>query len=110
MRFVTDVIHNDVAVIRGNGRMNMLAAASLRKSIQSAMNTGASKLVLDLSGVDFLDTTSLGSIVAGMKAARKAGGDLRITVPGPQPALLLEMSRLNRVLLSSADPQSAYSC
>jgi anti-sigma B factor antagonist len=109
MHFVTDVIHNGVAVIRGNGRLNMLAAASLRRTISSAMSTGASKLVLDLSGVDYLDTTSLGSIVAGMKAARAAGGDLRITVPGPQPALVLEMSRVNRVLLSSTDPQSAFS-
>ena len=109
MNFVTDVIQDDVAVIRGDGRMNMLAASSLRRTIQSAMNTGASKLVLDLSKVEFLDTTSLGSIVAGMKAARDIGGDLRITGSGPQPALLLEMSRLNRILLSSADAQSAYS-
>jgi anti-sigma B factor antagonist len=109
MNFVTDVLHDDVAVIRGDGRMNMLAASGLRRTIQSAMSKGASRLVLDLSAVEFLDTTSLGSIVAGMKAARDAGGDLRITAPRPQPALLLEMSRLNQVLLSSVDARSAYS-
>jgi hypothetical protein len=40
----------------------------------------------------------LGALIGGLKAARLAGGDLRYTRPGEQARLVLELTRLDRVL------------
>ena len=107
--FPSDVIDHDVAVIRASGRLNMLAAARLAWTVRSILNEGRSRIVLDLSAVDFLDSTGLGAVIGGMKAARAAGGDLRLVAPGEQPSLVLALTQLNRVMPSYPDVDSAYS-
>jgi anti-sigma B factor antagonist len=108
MYFPTDVIHQDVAVIRGNGRLNMLTAARLNRTVENVMDQGRTKIVLDLSRVESLDSTGLGAIIAGMKAARAEGGDLPLVAPGPQPTLVLTMTHLDRVLQPYRNVESAY--
>ena len=108
MFFPTDVIHHDVAVIRGNGRLNMLTASRLDRTVKNVMDRGSTRIVLDLSRVEFLDSTGLGAIISGMKAARAKGGDLRLVAPGPQPTLVLTMTHLDRVLQPYRDVESAF--
>jgi hypothetical protein len=40
----------------------------------------------------------LGALIAGLKAARQAGGDLRIAAPTAQVETVLALTNLNRVL------------
>jgi anti-anti-sigma factor len=108
MDFPIDVIDHDVAVIRATGRLNMLTAARLKRTVLSVLDQGGAKVVLDLSAVEFLDSTGLGAIIAGMKAARIEGGDLRLVAPGPQPSLVLTLSNLDRAIPSYLDVHSAY--
>ena len=55
-------------------------------------------LVVDLDAVTFVDSSGLGALIGGLKAARQAGGDLRIARPGEQARAILELTTLNRVL------------
>ncbi len=61
--------------------------------------------MVDLSGVETIDSSGLGALISGLKAARQSGGDLRISEPGEQALAVLELTNLNRVLKSydSAD-------
>jgi anti-sigma B factor antagonist len=106
MCFPIDVRHG-IAVITAHGRLNLLRAPGMERSIRLSLDQGATKIVVDLSRVKFLDLTALGRILAGMKLARSRGCDLRLAAAGPQPSLILEMTRLNRVLLSFADVKAA---
>jgi len=108
MYFPTDVIPGDIVAIRANGRLNMLTAPRLARTIRFTMDGGVSRIVLDLSAVESLDSSAVGAIIAGMKAARAEGGDLRLVAPGPQPTLVLEMTHLDRVLLSFASVDAAW--
>ena len=87
-----------VTVLRPEGKLNMVAAPKLRQQIADAVGTGQTRLVIDLSGTDFLDSSGLGALVAGLKAARQAGGDLRIACPGEQIRLVLDLTSMTGVL------------
>jgi anti-sigma B factor antagonist len=108
MPFPTDVINGDVVVIRCNGRLDMLTASRMRRAVQSLTEHGAKKLVLDFSAIPFLDTTGLGAIIGGLKSARAAGGDLRLTALGTQPSLVIWLTELDSVLPSHESAESAY--
>jgi anti-anti-sigma factor len=113
MYYPTDVIQGgvipgEIIAIRAHGRLNMLTAPRLTRTIRFAMDGGATRIALDLTEVESLDSSAIGAIIAGMKAARAAGGDLRLVSPGPQPSLVLEMTHLDRVLLSFPSVEATW--
>ena len=108
MYFPTDVSQGEVVAIRARGRLNMLTAPRLSRTIRSTMAGGATRIALDLSEVESLDSSAIGAIIAGMTATRAEGGDLRLVAPGPQPSLVLELTHLDRVLLSFASVEATW--
>lgn len=58
--------------------------------------TGATCVVLDLSAVDFMDSTGLGCVVAVMKRLQP-GGDLRLVGVGERVSAVLRLTRLDAV-------------
>ena len=56
-------------------------------------------LTVDLGGVDFLDSSGLGALVAGLKLARSRSGELRIVCDQQRSVRkVLEVTGLERVL------------
>jgi anti-sigma B factor antagonist len=88
----------DVAVVRPRGRLTMVHAADLRAVITEALADGRSRIVVDLGDCEFLDSSGLGAVIGGLKAARQAGGDLRIAALQPQVMTVLKLTNLDRVL------------
>ncbi len=86
------------AVVRLGGRLDLLSAAEVKQQLTQAVAGGHRRLVVDLGEVDFVDSSGLGTLVGGLKAARIAGGDLRIARPNDQARTILELTTLNRVL------------
>ena len=108
MKFETTPIDDLVAVIRGEGRLNMVSAPRLRDAVAAAVADGRPRVVVDLSPVDFMDSSGLGALVGCLKTARQAGGDLRIAAPSEQVTMVLQLSNLDRILTSYATPEDAY--
>ncbi|MEO3758878.1 STAS domain-containing protein [Mycobacterium sp. B14F4] len=95
-------------VIRPEGRLNMVAAPALRQELHDLVDSGSNRLVVDLSGTDFIDSSGLGALISGLKVARQAGGDLRIASPTTQVETVLSLTNLNRVLRAHPSPDSAF--
>lgn len=86
------------AVMRVSGRLDLVSAGSLRGAVAEAVQDGSTRVVVDLSEVPFVDSSGLGALIAGLKQARQAGGELRIAGPTPPVLTVLELMRLNRVM------------
>ena len=92
---VTDA-PDGVVVLTVSGEVGMSTAPDLRRAlVRSATEAVAPpRLVLDLSGVDLLDTTGLAAILEGVKRCRLRGGDLVLARAEPQVVRELELTGL----------------
>ena len=87
-----------VAIIRPQGRLTMVSTPELRALLTSTVGDGRTRIVLDLSDTEFIDSSGLGALVAGLRTAQEAGGDLRIACPNDQVGMVLKLTNLDRVL------------
>lgn len=58
---------------------------------------GAGKVLVDLSQVQFLDSSGLGALLSALRRVRAAGGDLRLCGVNRVVQALFELVRLHRV-------------
>jgi anti-sigma B factor antagonist len=100
MEIQTTHLDDHVVVVRPQGRLNMVAAPGLKAAIGELIQAGSSRVVVDLSEVAFIDSSGLGALIAGLKTARQARGDLRIVGVADQVAAVLRLTNLDRVLRS----------
>ena len=63
--------------------------------------------MLDLAGVPSVDSTGLGALLAGLRAARAAGGDLRLVHPSEQVRVVLELTTLDQLLRAYTSVEAA---
>jgi anti-sigma B factor antagonist len=98
LKIALDRRANGVAVARFTGRLDFTSAPEARDQFTTAIAAGQRKLIVDLSKVGFVDSAGLGSLIGGMRAARLAGGDLRIANPSEQVKMLLSLTSLDQVL------------
>ena len=97
-----------VVVLRPVGRLNMVAAPAVREAVTKIVDSGRSRIAVDLSGVDFIDSSGLGALISGLKSTRQAGGDLRIAGANDQVKLVLSLTNLERVLTPYDTVENAY--
>jgi anti-anti-sigma factor len=77
------------------GRLEMGDAMTLRERLLQLVASGRSRLVVNLAGVTFVDSMGVGALLAGLKAARRAGGDLRLASPPEQARMILRLTVLD---------------
>lgn len=106
MEFSTTELDGAV-VVRCHGRLNMVAAPRLKDLLGDTVEAGHARVVVDLTGTDFVDSSGLGALVGGLKRCRQAGGDLRIAGAGQQVLTVLGLTRLDRVLRPYDDVAAA---
>ena len=76
-----DVDERDGAtVLVVGGELDLGSSPRLRDTAVRRLLAGDRVLVLDLSGLEFLDSTGLGVVVAILKRARTLGTDLRLVI------------------------------
>lgn len=106
--YPTSTTGSGVVVIRPEGVLNMAAAPSLRSQLHDLVRRGNKRLVVDLSAVESVDSSGLGVLISGLKAARQAGGDLKVASPGDQAKMVMELCNLNKVLKTCESPDTAF--
>jgi anti-anti-sigma factor len=99
--------HDGATVVTPRGRLDLLSAADFKARLAQAVADGGKRIVVDLGEVTFVDSSGLGALIGGLKAARQAGGDLRIARPAEQARTILELTTLNRVLRPYATIEEA---
>jgi anti-sigma B factor antagonist len=93
----TRQVDNGVTVVAPTGRLDVAGAPALKDAISEAVKNGQPRVVLDMEGISFVDSTGLGSVIAALKQIRSSQGDLRLAAPNQQVRVVLELTTLDRV-------------
>ena len=87
-----------VTVVAPKGDLDTAAAPQLKRALNELLGAGKTRFVVDLKGVAYIDSASLGQLVSAMKRAREARGDLRLCGLWGNVLQIFEMTRLNKAL------------
>lgn len=88
----------ETVVLAIHGDADLKIAAGLKDRLGAAIDDeSVSTLVLDLSGVTFLDSMVLGVFLGCMKRLRARGGRFRVVMPHGDIRRIFEMTLLDRV-------------
>jgi anti-anti-sigma factor len=86
-----------VSVVAPTGRLDVAGAPALKDAISEVVKNGPPRVVIDMEGVSFVDSTGLGSVIAALKQIRNTQGELRLAAPNQQVRVVLELTTLDRV-------------
>ena len=92
-------VMEDETVISVIGDLDFSTAPRLRAQILELLKDGTTSLVIDLSQLDFVDSSGLGVLVAALKRMRERDGRLMLRSPSANTSKVLEVSGLNKLLL-----------
>ncbi len=79
------------------GELDLASAPEFRRQLRRASEAGE-PIVIDLSGVSFIDSVGLGLLVGADRRARAAGGSLTLTGPSPRVDALFVETGLSKLL------------
>jgi anti-sigma B factor antagonist len=84
-------------VVVVNGEIDVYTAPSLRERLNELVAAGHHDLIVDMQGVDFLDSTGLGVLVGGLKRARALDGALQLVCGQEKILKVFRITGLTRV-------------
>ena len=111
VRWVDIVVHTHEAdtwsVLTVAGELDVVGAPELRQHVINAVRAGRHHLVLDLTGVAFVDSFGLGVLIGALKRVRLLDGDLKLVVTEARVRRVLEVCDLDRVFTLHTDLDEA---
>jgi anti-sigma B factor antagonist len=84
-------------VISVVGEIDVYTAPTLRERLNELVSDGEYHLIVDLAGVDFLDSTGLGVLVGGLKRARSHEGSLQLVCDQEKILKVFRITGLTKV-------------
>ena len=96
---------DDVVVVDAVGRLTLSdGRTQLRDLVHIFTGKGRRKFLVNLKGVDFIDSDGLGELTRCFSIVRQAGGELKLVHVQPRVQALLDLTRLNQLFeISSAE-------
>ena len=84
----------DAGVVAVRGEIHLSTAPELSELLSGALGRGVTSLVLDLSEVEFIDSTGLSVLLNVLRRLTQRGGTLAIVCTNPTVLRLFEITRL----------------
>lgn len=97
-----------VTVVRPEGRLTLSDSnGALKHAINSLVESGRARFVLNLEGVPYVDSSGLGEIASAHVTVSRTGGQLLLAAVPARVMEALTITKLTRVLSALPDEQSA---
>ncbi len=86
-----------VVILAPTGRLDITTAWQFRLKLQETISAETPHILVNLSEVNFIDSSGLTSLVAGMRDADKIEGSFRICNVHPEAKLVFEVTMMDSV-------------
>ena len=98
---------DQVALVDVSGHLTLFEVAALRDSIQSLVKAQRKNILLNLSGLQYLDSSGIGELARIYVAVVKNGGTLKVVGLTAKVEEVLKITHLSKVFQEFPDEQSA---
>ena len=89
------------------GRLDAESAGELRQAVSAEVRRGMHAIALDLTNVGFLSSAGIRVLFETQREARGAGGDCHVRVASEPVQKVLELTRLDRILMRPANESAS---
>lgn len=93
----TTTITDDEFVVSLTGDVDLYTAPDLKAELVRLADRGATRIVVDLTPTTFIDSTTLGVLLGGLKRLRSVGGELVLVCVDRNIRKIFEITLLDRV-------------
>ena len=99
----------DHELVIASGEIDLYTAPRLQSELAAVIASAApaSRVIVDMSGVQFCDSTGMNVLLSCLRRARERGGELEIAAPKPAVRKILQVTGLDSVftLVEDTDPR-----
>ena len=88
-------IDAQTSVLSASGEIHVSTAPELSERLNAVIATGRTRLVLDFTGVEFIDSTGLSVLLNGLRRLTRSQGALALVCTNPTVLRLFEITRLD---------------
>ncbi|MEV0895921.1 STAS domain-containing protein [Actinoplanes sp. NPDC049802] len=89
---------NGTTTLTLDGEIDILTVERVRVALGEAVEARPRRIVVDMSGVSFIDSTGLGALISGFQRARDSGIGFSLSHPSTQVRQVLVLSGLLEVV------------
>ncbi|MFB9963775.1 STAS domain-containing protein [Sinosporangium siamense] len=89
--------HADHAVMAIAGEIDLYTAPRLQSEFTRLLQEGPTRVVIDMSAVDFCDSTGMNVLLSALKRLKERGGALEVAAPRPAVRKILQVTGLDSV-------------
>ena len=90
-------------IVSISGRVAIDTSSQMRDRLADALRSKPDAITIDLSAVDYMDTSGLATLIEAMRLARQQNTQLLLRGVQEQPRYLLRVSDLDHVFLIEED-------
>lgn len=80
------------------GEIDIYTVATLKRAVNDLIASGQTDIVLDVSGVTFMDSSGFGILLSACRRVRPQGGRLALVRPNPVIGRMLRLTRLDSII------------
>jgi len=96
-----------VAILDLHGRLDSHTAPRVQQALCELVNRNGGRVLVNMAGVDFIDSTGLTALMAGFQLAEALGGAVRLCCVQPGVNVVLQLTMLDKLLAVYDDEASA---
>ena len=102
-----EAVDDQTHVIELGGEVDLYTAPEFKERMVQVIENGKKRVVVDLSEATFIDSTTLGVLVGGVKRLRPTGGSLALVCTDQNIQKIFEITGLDRVFPIHASREDA---
>src|SRR6201982_4223981 len=93
---VSSRFHDDHKIVTISGEIDLYTAPRLHSELAAVLADGMpTRVVIDMSGVEFCDSTGMNVLLSSLREVRERGGELGLAAPRPAVMEILQVTALD---------------
>ena len=89
--------YNAAIIVLKGKLMGGPLSSEMEQTLHNLLDKGMKNVVVDLGGVNFINSSGMGILIGGLTSMRKKGGDLKLANISNKIEGLLSITKLNQI-------------